>query len=438
MKGSHLRHGMMVLLPLFFWACLQEKFIQPPEIVTGSADFSRFMAIGDGFVAGITDGVMIDYGQQFSIPNLIAQQVGIADFRQPMMADPGFGQDPLTGQPIGKFLLLNIHPLQVNTISLNQSPYDLLRVPPADSAPTYDNLAVPFHSIRDVRFANSRFFNLTNFVLREQGSQFDQAMQAKPSFVLLWAGFSDLVGLAITGRVIEGFTITPPDSFRKHLTAIVRGFREQGAQMVMATIPDMSQFPLLTAIPPVLVDLNTLQPVLADSSDPTSVIYLQGEWSDGSIRTLSDDPNSDNFALLNLRAKDLLKQGYGYSVERGGNGLALSTRVVIDKEEYRIFQARLATLNQIIFDVASQFGVAVADIHDFIRDIHESGVRVGGIQLNTRYITGGFFSLDGIHPTPAGYALIANEFIKTVNAFYSADIPLVDVSAALFASRRTP
>ncbi|MDQ7053510.1 MAG: SGNH/GDSL hydrolase family protein [candidate division KSB1 bacterium] len=93
-------------------------------------------------------------------------------------------------------------------------------------------------------------------------------------------------------------------------------------------------------------------------------------------------------------------------------------------------------MNQIIFEVGSQFNVPVVDIYNLIRRIHKSGIRVGGIHLDTRYITGGFFSLDGIHPTPTGYALIANEFIKAVNAFYSADIPLVDVSAALFASRR--
>ncbi len=432
--------------PRFYWivllllagllpACVQENMLEPPSPQTGRADFSRFMAIGDGFVAGITDGVMIDYGQRFSVPNLIARQVGLSDFRQPTMADPGFGQDPLTGQPIGKFLLLSLHPLQVNTISLNQSPYDLLRVPPADSAPTYHNLAVPFHNIRDVRLANSRFFNLTNFILRNQGSQMDQALRARPSFVLLWAGFSDLLGLAITGRIIEGFTITLPDSFRNDLTAIVQAFRSSGAQMVLANIPDMSRFPILTAIPPVLLDLATLKPILADPNDPQSVIYLQGEWSDGSIRTLSDDPNDANFALLNLRSQDLLKQGYGYAIEYGGNGLALSTRVVIDKDEFRIFKERLAALNAIIAEVAAQYNVPVVDIHGFIERIHQSGIRIAGVELNTRYITGGFFSLDGIHPTPVGYALIANEFIKTINDFYQASIPPVNISAALFDTR---
>ena len=42
---------------------------------------------------------------------------------------------------------------------------------------------------------------------------------------------------------------------------------------------------------------------------------------------------------------------------------------------------------------------------------------------------GGIFTFDGLHPSNTGYALIANEFIKTINAAYSLSIPAVNVSA---------
>ncbi len=44
------------------------------------------------------------------------------------------------------------------------------------------------------------------------------------------------------------------------------------------------------------------------------------------------------------------------------------------------------------------------------------------------FVTGGLFSLDGVHPTSQGQAIIANEFIKITNAKFNANLPLIDVS----------
>ena len=45
-----------------------------------------------------------------------------------------------------------------------------------------------------------------------------------------------------------------------------------------------------------------------------------------------------------------------------------------------------------------------------------------------QYITGGFFSLDGVHLTDLGYILFANEYIKAINAAYDEDIPLASIT----------
>ena len=51
---------------------------------------------------------------------------------------------------------------------------------------------------------------------------------------------------------------------------------------------------------------------------------------------------------------------------------------------------------------------------------------VGGQRL-TADLFGGIFSLDGIHPTNTGFALIANEFIKALNTSFAAGIPPLPV-----------
>ena len=50
-----------------------------------------------------------------------------------------------------------------------------------------------------------------------------------------------------------------------------------------------------------------------------------------------------------------------------------------------------------------------------------------GRTLTTDFM-GGLFSLDGVHPTNTGYAIIANEFIKTMNRSLRTNIPYVSVA----------
>jgi hypothetical protein len=51
-----------------------------------------------------------------------------------------------------------------------------------------------------------------------------------------------------------------------------------------------------------------------------------------------------------------------------------------------------------------------------------------GIGMNTQYVSGGIFSLDGINLTPRGNALLANEIIKSINSKYGSTIPQVDAT----------
>ncbi len=61
-----------------------------PELTSGSADFSNYVAIGASFTAGYTDGALFIAGQENSFPNILAQQfeqVGGGAFTQPLMND---------------------------------------------------------------------------------------------------------------------------------------------------------------------------------------------------------------------------------------------------------------------------------------------------------------------------------------------------------------
>ncbi len=78
-------------------SCEQEVIVAeppvvvPPEPITGdpgTADFSKFIAIGNSFVAGVQGGALFTDGQNNSLPAIMAKQfavtgVGGGVFNQP-------------------------------------------------------------------------------------------------------------------------------------------------------------------------------------------------------------------------------------------------------------------------------------------------------------------------------------------------------------------
>jgi hypothetical protein len=68
----------------------------------------------------------------------------------------------------------------------------------------------------------------------------------------------------------------------------------------------------------------------------------------------------------------------------------------------------------------------LVDIYALFNDLARRGVVVQGQKLTTGFM-GGLFSLDGVHPTNTGYAIIANEFIKTMNRSLAAGVPPVSI-----------
>jgi hypothetical protein len=90
---------------------------------------------------------------------------------------------------------------------------------------------------------------------------------------------------------------------------------------------------------------------------------------------------------------------------------------------------QIAAYNEIIKEIAAStsIGAKVIDINAIYRDWNANGVTYGGVKLTTAFLTGGMFSYDGVHPTALGYALVAREWIKAINANYGATLPDVDL-----------
>ncbi|RUT69720.1 G-D-S-L family lipolytic protein [Flavobacterium cupreum] len=85
--------------------------------------------------------------------------------------------------------------------------------------------------------------------------------------------------------------------------------------------------------------------------------------------------------------------------------------------------------NTTISAVAAEKGLAFVDTRAVLTQLASGGIKFGNFSLTSAYVTGGAFSLDGIHPSARGYSLIANIFIDAINAKYGSTLRRVDLSA---------
>jgi hypothetical protein len=97
----------LFLVSLTFIACNDDEIVTYDTadglpLTAGTADFSNYVALGDSFAAGYSDGALFVEGQKGAYPNILAQQfslVGGGEFTTPFMSD-NIGGLLLGGTPI--------------------------------------------------------------------------------------------------------------------------------------------------------------------------------------------------------------------------------------------------------------------------------------------------------------------------------------------------
>ncbi|HOD11133.1 MAG TPA: G-D-S-L family lipolytic protein, partial [Flavobacterium sp.] len=100
--------------------------------------------------------------------------------------------------------------------------------------------------------------------------------------------------------------------------------------------------------------------------------------------------------------------------------------ILIPSEVLEIIAATDA-YNVTIKNAADANGLAFVDAKEIMRKLSTTGIIANNYTLTSTFVTGAAFSLDGIHPSPRGYALIANEFLKAVNVAYGSNFKGVNV-----------
>lgn len=310
------------------------------------------------------------------------------------------------------------------------------------------------------------------------------AMTKNPTFFTNWIGANDVLSYATNGgaqsdgvtpaadhnttgnmnpATYGGNDITNSTVFANVYSTIVNTLTMNGSKGVVATVPSVTSIPYFTTIPynPVPLDNATASQLNGAGGYASYNGGLDLAFSNGLITNVerlqrkinfvagqnpvvivdSDLTNLSGLGLPSYRmttSQDLIvlpaSSFIGTTV--GGNptlingvSVPLSNKWVLTANEKAKVASATASYNASIRSIAASKGLAVADMNAIMNQLI-SGLRVDdGTIYTANYFSAAtastvLFSLDGVHPNPRGYAVIANEIIKVINSHYNANLPI--------------
>ncbi|AKQ47155.1 hypothetical protein TH63_18325 [Rufibacter radiotolerans] len=465
------RLGTVALLSsAFLFAGCEPEFEDDVVLSKGSLDLSKYVAVGNSLTAGYQDNGLYLEGQVYSYPNILANQfgyVGGGAFIQPLFQpgqENGAGYIRLGGfSASGAPMLVPV----TNNLAIRK---DVAPLPGGPRLTKFsgavNNWGVPGISILASATplyggVNPYFERLLPDAEVGQKSYIEKVVATQPTFFSVWLGNNDVLGYATAGGVEDPANpfggITAPAQFSAIYSQLVAGLsRNKTAKGIVATIPDVRAVPFFTTVGPTfkagLPAAVTAVVALTKSGASRKVIPRNDIRSGTTGTTLFTLTSTAYLGLLGqptgrywrdqarakfptdaaARDQEIRRYLQTYQLDTTKMfGLSgenpLPSALVLDADEQADIQAATTAYNNTIKAVAQANDLAVFDAFEFFNSI-QTPFSMNGVSYSPAYITGNLFSLDGVHPTPRGYAVIANEMIKAINTKYNTSIPTIDIT----------
>ncbi|MFV5700308.1 G-D-S-L family lipolytic protein [Flavobacterium sp. XS2P12] len=505
----------LLLVSLSFVACNNDDENSAPvevPVTSGTASFTKYVALGDSFAAGYSDGALFKKGQEGSYVNIISQQFAAADggeFKTPFTSD-NIGGLLLGGNVIAAtrmyFKVSTSSPATVTGLPTTEvtnrvtGPFNNLGVPGAKSyhlvAPGYGNVADVATGAANPYFAR--------FATASGTTVLADALVQAPTFFSLWIGGNDVLGYATSGGIgvnqtgnlnpatYGGNDITDPNVFASVYSSLVTNLTANGAKGVVANLPYVNTLPYFTTVPynpltaKVLgsgseaVGQATIAALNAQLYGPLKqalTAFGAGDRINLLSTTVANPMLIKDESLVNLSAQltaaftpslgaataafygsvfgqarqataaDLVvlptQSAIGVAPTSSDSGIGMAPPSPLNKfgityplqdkhvlipTEVAHVKAATDAYNVSIKTIADAKGLAFVDTKVIMTQLSNGGIVGNSFTLTSAYVTGGAFSLDGVHPGPRGYALIANAFTAAINAKYSSTLKQVDLS----------
>ncbi len=456
-------------------SCSEEYDIPVEEEIplsSGSADFSKYVSLGASFTAGFTDGALSMASQGNSFPNLIAgafASAGGGEFTQPLM------NDNIGGMTLGGTQILNqrlyfdgagismISDLPTTELSnVAPGPYNNMGVPGAKSfhllANGYGNVAGVPLGLANPYFA--RMASNPNASMLE-----DAASQGGSFFTLSEIGGNDVLSYAISGGsgvdqtgnfdpASYGSTdITDPNVFAQVFSASVDALTANGAKGVVANVPYITSLSHFTTVPfnPVPLDAATAGALNAAFAEYNGgLLQVKGlgliTASERAARTIAFAAGQNAVTMIDEDLTDLSALGlpsYRHATSAdllvlpssnfigtvvGGNpqfingvSVPLEDKWVLTPQEQQAITVATDAYNATIEAVANAKGLGFVDFKSLLNEASNGGILFDNFTMTTQLVFGGLVSLDGIHLTTRGYALMANRMLEAIDVAYGSN-----------------
>jgi lysophospholipase L1-like esterase len=428
--------------------------IDAPNGTPGSADFTSYVAVGNSLTSGYADGGLYNESQATSYPAILAQQFAKTGKGPANFVQPAFDASKADGSGRIKLLAVNgvLTPVPADTTNnyLGEAVAINLKTTPrgprpavqlgggpqlaAYTGPQPDNLGVPGISVLSSVSAltgglapygaiNPFYERLLTASEKTTKDYVTYIGQKNPTFFTCWMGNNDVLTYANAGGVSSAANpfsgLTDTTRFGTGYRAIVATISKNGTvKGVCANIPNVASIPYFTTVTvaAVLARYKVAIPALPS-------IWVQARTSATTTATTARVATATD--LLTLTAQGFIAANPGVGTSQTA---PIPSQYVLDPIEQTEVLNRTTQLNAIIAKTARQYKVPLADMNAFFTDIVARGSVTDAVNNTATFASGNLFSLDGVHPTPRGYAVIANEFIRIINLTYGASVPTVNAN----------
>lgn len=442
---------------------------------TNGLDFSKYVSVGASFTAGYTDGAMFIAAQENSFPNILAGIFG-TEFKQPLMNDNigGLVYGGAAVQP-PRFYFDGAGPARLPATPTTEltavlsGPFNNFGAPGAKSF----HLGVPGYGQLNPYFGRMAS-SPTATVLG------DALAQNPTFFTLSEIGGNDVLGYALSGgsgvdrspNTAEnlnpanygGNDITNPNVFAQVFSDMVTALTANGAKGVVANVPYITDLANFITIPynPIPMDAATAGAVSSAYAQYNggiqqafaylvAVTPMTQEMADAEIakRTISftagqnavvimDEDLTDltaiNPGLISMRqatSDDLLVLASSAIIGTladpsnpasvNGVGVPLADQWALTPQEQASIRTATDAYNTTIATVAaSNPNVALVDFKGVLTEA-STGIMFDNYTMTTSLVTGGLVSLDGVHLTARGYALMANKILASIDVEFGSN-----------------
>ena len=443
---------------------------------TNGLDFSKYISIGASFTAGYTDGAMFIAAQENSFPNILAGKFG-TEFNQPLMADNigGLVYGGTAVQP-PRFYFNGAGPARLPAMPTTELTAVL-------SGP-FNNFGAP--GAKSFHLGVAGYGQLNPYFGRMASSpgasvMGDALAQSPTFFTLSEIGGNDVLGYALSGgsgvdqtgnynpATYGGSDITDPNVFASVFSGMVSALTANGAKGVVANVPYITDLANFTTVPhnPVPLDGATAGAVNAAYAPynggiqqafaflvaytPMTQEMASAEiakriisFSEGQNAVVIVDEDLTDLEALNpafaglkqyrhATADDLLLLASSTVIGTtvGGNPqlingvtVPLADNWVLTPQEQASIMTATDAYNTTIAAVASSNpNIALVDFKGVLTEA-STGIMFDNYTMNTSLVTGGLVSLDGVHLTARGYALMANKILAAIDAEFGSNFTL--------------